>query len=159
MKRTGEFVTLNGVANPALNVYGQAVMQTGLSVGGNDGLLMLGALVEFSDAMGSVTQRDVALVRGTKLAMPTILDDDVLVKRSDKSIFVTSGFVVNELTVSLELPPQALVVVESNLYFGFKLTGATVNMTATVLVTFERVVLTEPEKSAILATRLNNLLN
>jgi len=159
MKRTGEILLFNGALAPALNAFGQLAIPTGLAAGGSDALLLLGAQCEYSVAMDGASSRQAALTRASKAAMPAITDDDVMVKMVTRQIFVTSGGIGQDSAPAFVMPPQSIVVVESNIYFQFQTTSQTSVMSANVNAWFERVVLTEAEKSAILAQRLNNLLN
>lgn len=159
MKRTGEIVLLNGVVAPALNVFGQVAIPTALSPGASDGFLLLGAILEFSDICTSAGRRQTVISRASKAAIPTVLDDDVMLKDDIKAVFATSGLFYLPNVVSVPLPPQALIVVESNIYVQFQTIGNTIALTCSAQLFVERVELTDKEKSAILSQRLNNLLN
>jgi len=159
MKRTGEIITLNAIALPsAANAFAQSAAQTGLSPSSNDALLLIGAQVEWGNGLASNCSRAVALVRGSKTSMPTILDDDVIAKFSERTYFVTSGMTMQNDTLAMPLPPSAAIVVESNVYLATKSEASASIISATALIYFERVQLTDAEKNAILASRLNNLL-
>ena len=159
MKRSGEIITFNAAVTPALNVFGQVAVPTGLYAGGNEALLMLGAQYEFNVALEANATREAALVRASKTAMPNLLDDDLIIKNTLRSLLITSGLATQDLTPFAVLPPNAIVLVESNFYLAFKTTGQTTLMNASALVYFERVTLTDAEKNSILSSRLNNLLN
>lgn len=159
MKRTGEILTFNVTVAPVLNVFGTSAVQTGLLPGGNEALLLLGTQFEFNVGLDPAATREVALVRALKTSMPTILDDDVVGKRVDKLSMLTSGMATQDLAPFLSLPPNSAIIVEANFYLAFKTANQTNVMTASALAYFERVVLTDVEKNAILSARLNNLLN
>ena len=159
MKRSGEILTFNATVAPVLNTFGQIAVPTGLFPGGLDAYLMLGVQFEFNQPVESGATRDIVLSRASKTAIPSLLDDDVMVKHTVRSVFVTSGLAYQDLTPIVSLPPSAIIVVESNFYLQFKTTAQATITTASVMAYFERVTLTESEKNSILSARLNNLLS
>lgn len=160
MKRTGEIITLNVQATQgAADAFVQASVQTLVSPGGSDGLLMLGAQVEFGSGIGGSANRELVLSRGSKTSMPSIIDDDVIFKYKEVSLLTTSGQVYENMTPFIPLPPQAIIVVESYLFLDLDSNATAAVQTATLLMWFEKVVLTAEEKNAILSARLNNLLS
>lgn len=160
MKRTGELLTFNGtVTQSVLNTFVQLAIPTGLSPQSNDALLLLGAQTEVSSGGAGGARREIALSRASKTAMPTILDDDVLLKSVNTLLLITSGMVDINLATFLPLPPQALIVVESNMFLQYVTILDTAVRSASMLIYAERVELSDKEKSSILAARLNNLLN
>lgn len=159
MKRTGEIITFNTIVSPALNVYGQVGVPTGITPGGNEGLLLIGGQFEFNVFLDQTAQRDIVLARGSKTSMPSITDDDVFYKRTDRFSFTTSGAVFQDMTPELTIPPISVVLVESQFYLQYKTTGQITAQSCAFLGFFEKVVLTTEEKNTILASRLNNLLS
>jgi len=160
MKTTGEISIFNATLSPALNAFGSVGLQTGLSPGGNDGFIIRGIQLEFSGPSdGTASVVEAVFSRGAKTSMPTILDDDVICKYVRRNVLNTSGYVQQDLAPFVDLPPQTIVVVESLFYLLFKTTGQAAAISCSGLVWCERVSLTDAEKSAILAQRLNNLLS
>jgi len=160
MKTTGEISIFNATLSPALNAFGSVGLQTGLSPGGNDGFVIRGIQLEFSGPSdGTASSLEAVLSRATKTSMPTILDDDVICKYIRRNVLSTSGYVQQDLAPFVDLPPQTVVIVESLFYLLFKTAGNTSALSCSALVWCEKVVLTDAEKSAILAQRLNNLLS
>jgi hypothetical protein len=161
MKRTGELLLFNTtVTQGAINTLAQTFFPTGLSSGGNSGLLVTGIQLERTSSPAAGSRTQVAVSRATKAAVPNIDDDDLIVKLNRQLVLVgTSGLVELDYAPFLALPPSQIVIVEANVYVQLNTVGETTVQTFKALVYAELVELTDKEKSTILATRLNNLLN
>lgn len=159
MKKSGKVLTLNLTAiQTVLNTFKQNVVSTGLIAGDNRALLMLGMQVEWDISLGMNASREAALVRASKVAMPTILDDDLMVKLGEKSTMTTSGAIIADNCPFVSMPPNSIIVVEPQIYLSLVTTGYASMQGVSALMWFEEVELTDGEKNAILSSRLNNLL-
>jgi len=159
MKRSGQILTFNGQVAPALNVFAQLAIPTGLVPGGLEALLMIGLQYEYSQGVDNGALRETAICRASKAAMPALLDDDVMVKTAERALITTSGATYQNSAPIVQLPPNSIIVVESNFYLQYKQTSQVSNSSCSMLAYFERVTLTEAEKNSILSARLNNLLS
>jgi hypothetical protein len=160
MKQTGEITLFNATLTQAVvNTYYQVAIPTGLSTASNDAFLVIGAQLEMTTNPSTGSRREAAFVRASRAAMPSLTDDDVLLKHSHVLTLLTSGMADVDTAPQFSLPPQAIVVVEANVYFCMKTLGEPVLQTYNGLLWVERVELTDKEKTAILSSRLNNLLN
>jgi len=160
MKRTGEIITLNvQTIQGAVDAYVQNFVQTGLSASGSDALLLLGAQIEYSSGLVGGATREVVLSRASKTSMPTIFDDDVCFKVAEVTLLTTSGMTYQNKAPFVSLPPQAIVVIEPQVFMQMDSNAATIVQSTQMLMWFERVELTAAEKNTILQSRLNNLLS
>jgi hypothetical protein len=157
-EKTGGTVLLRGqVTQAAPNGFVQANLLTGLSTSGNDALIIKQITLEFptfvNGAVG-IFEVESALCRASKVAMPTISDDDVLYKRK-LSYYLAAAQSFEQQGVAIFVPEYEIVVIEDVIYFDFKTLNCAAAGTAFINVIAQPATVTESEKVGILLTRLN----
>lgn len=142
----------------AANAFIQGTINTGLSVTGNQGYRLDQLTIETSDnghGGAGFSVWEWALSRASKAAMPTLADDDVLIK--DKfagKVGTDVGWI--PLPGILELrPEQDIIIIEDVIYGMFKTLNLAAASTVILVLDVSPVKVTTDERIAILQSRIN----
>lgn len=143
------------VTQGAANAFAQVSINTGLLASGSIGYRIDQIQWEFPPTMATGLEWEAGLSRASKVAMPTLADDDLLWK--DKFIALQQSAVGFNFidTVKEYRPAEDLILIEEAVYFMIDSAAMAAAGTAIVRLACSQVKVTTDERIAILQSRLN----
>jgi hypothetical protein len=146
------------VTQGAANGFIQGTINTGLSATLNTGYKLTQIDVEWPDLLpagATALIREYSLTRASKASVPALSDDDVLWR--DKTFILPIGaaysIVLDQLTS--ERPSDDILLIEEQIYIGFKTLNCTLAGSLIIKLTVEPVKVTDSQRIAILQSRVN----
>jgi hypothetical protein len=146
--------TIRGILATTVNdTFIQTVITTGLTGQDNSAFRISEIQLEHPLLSANGSYSEMQLTRGTKAAMANFSDNSLLFKDKRGVVFVTSGMSEQQLIADY-VPQGDIVVVEQQIYLGFKTTAFGALATIGYSITLEPVTVTPDERITILSQRL-----
>lgn len=145
---------VGSVTQGSADAYAESAIVTQLSTLSTTAWVINHIMLERTSALpGADTDISVCISRGTKAALPTVDDRDVIFKIRKQVELVTSGMVEQNL-VDHYFPQQEILIVEENIYLQIDSTGTSQTNVCRMSIDVSPKRVTEAQRLAILAGRI-----
>jgi len=146
-------VIQNTLTTTTADTFIQATIGTGLTGSDTSAFRIKELIIEYPFLAANNAVAEYQLTRGTKVGMASWSDTSLIFKNKRALSLTTSGAVLEELVVDF-VPQGDLIIVEQQIYLGFKTTSTGGIATLGYKLVLEEIKISQDQRIGILSNRL-----